>query len=60
MKKLPTPQWFWATRSIGAFVALYEVLLDHGSERGTIILAAFGVMGFDYVAKRERGGKESK
>lgn len=58
MRQLPTPKWYWATRSIGAFTALYELLLDHSNERGTIILAAFGIMGFDWVSRRERRSEE--
>jgi hypothetical protein len=44
--------WFYVTRTIGAAAALYELFIDHGSERGTIILAAFGIMGFDWVTAR--------
>lgn len=55
MKLRFSPKWFWITRGIGAFTALYELLLDQGSsERGTIILAAFGIMGFEWVAKKEK------
>ena len=49
-KKLP---WYFFTRAIGAIAALYELVLDRSPERGTIIIAAFGLMGFDWVARRE-------
>jgi hypothetical protein len=38
---------------VGAFAAIYEILLDHGSERGVIIMAAFGIMGVDWVTRKE-------
>ena len=37
--------------------AMYELLIDHSPERGTVILAAFGIMGFDWVARREKDRK---
>ena len=54
MNALHTVKWYWITRGIGAITALYELLIDHSAERGTVILAAFGLMGFDWVAKREK------
>jgi len=53
MKNFPTPRWYWATRGVGAFAALYELVLDHGTERGVIIMAAFGLMGIDWVARKD-------
>jgi hypothetical protein len=53
MSNLLKPKWYWVTRSVGAFAVIYELLIDHSPERGTIILAAFGVMGFDWVARRD-------
>lgn len=53
-------KWYYFTRGIGAVTALYELVIDHSAERGTIILAAFGLMGFDWVAKREAVNKAEK
>jgi hypothetical protein len=47
-------KWFYITRTIGAIMILYELLGWGGStERGTIILAGCGLLGFDYVARNE-------
>lgn len=46
-------QWYYFTRGVGAVTAIYELLLDHSSERGTIIVAAFGLMGLDWVTGRD-------
>lgn len=47
-------KWYYFTRGIGIVTALYELMIDRSSERGTIILAAFGIMGFDWVSRREK------
>lgn len=54
MKKLPQVRWYWFTRAVGGFTAIYELLVDHSTERGTIILAAFGLMGFDWVSRQAK------
>jgi hypothetical protein len=50
VKKL---RWFYATRVVGLSIVIYEVVLDKGSaDRGTIIIAACGLAGYELVAKR--------
>ncbi len=48
--------WYYVTRGIGATMVLYELFSKASSpERGTIILAGCGIMGFDYVARKDKG-----
>ena len=47
-------RWYYFTRGIGTIMVLYELLIATGSpERGTIILAGCGLLGFDYVTRKE-------
>jgi len=49
-------KWYYVTRLLGLTMVLYELFSSAGSpERGTIILAGCGIMGFDYVARKEKG-----
>lgn len=48
-------KWYYATRAIGTIVVLYELFFAVGTaERGTIILAGCGILGFDWVARKEK------
>lgn len=47
---LENVKWFWVTRGIGVTFALYGLLIDRSTERGTIILTGAGFLGFDRVA----------
>jgi hypothetical protein len=47
------PQWYWVTRTVGIFTAMYGLLIDKSPERGTIILAGFGLAGFDFAARKD-------
>lgn len=48
-------RWYHATRGIGAIVVLWELFFAAGTpERGTIILAGMGVLGFDFVQRAEK------
>jgi hypothetical protein len=49
--------WEYATRAIGIGLLGYGLLVDHTPERGTIILAGVGFLGFDRVAKSEPSEK---
>jgi hypothetical protein len=54
MTQIAKFKWYWATRTAGLVVFLYEVFFDKGNpDRGTVIIAACGVMGFDKVARSE-------
>ena len=56
-------KWYYFTRGIGVTMVLYELLFAAGTpERGTIILAGCGMLGFDYVARKEkdRNGDDHK
>jgi hypothetical protein len=53
-------QWYYFTRATGAIAAFYELFRDHSPERGTIILAAFGLMGFDLVSRKKFGDDREK
>ncbi len=57
MRKLPLPRWFHVTRLAGLVVLVFGLFFDHSPERGTIILAAMGLLGFDTVARSGSGGK---
>jgi len=52
LAKLGIP-WPYATRTIGAFMLAYGLLVDKSDERGTIILAAVGFLGYEFVGKSE-------
>lgn len=45
--------WYYVTRALGVFFALYALLVDHTPERGTIFLGGLGMAGIDKVAKSE-------
>lgn len=45
-------RWYHISRAIGAFAAVYELLFDHTTDRGTVILAAFGLMGLEFVTRK--------
>lgn len=48
-------RWYFFTRTLGSVTVVYELFFASGTaERGTIILAGFGVMGFDFVTRRDR------
>lgn len=43
----------YVTRGIGATMVLYGMLFDHSGDRGTIILAGVGFLGYEFVSKTE-------
>ena len=47
------PPWYYATRMLGAGMAVYGLLFDDSPERGTIILTGAGLAGLDRVARSE-------
>ena len=48
-------KWYYVTRGMGLITVLYELFFANGTaERGTIILAGFGVMGFDLVSRKDK------
>lgn len=57
--KLGLP-WEFVTRAIGFGLLVYGLLLDNTSERGTIILAGVGFLGYDRVAKSEPERKDDR
>lgn len=52
LAKLGIP-WEYVTRLIGASMVLYGMLIDHSGDRGTIILAGVGFLGYEFVQKSE-------
>lgn len=47
-------KWYYFTRLIGTIMVFYELFSKAGSpERGTIILAGCGILGFDYVTRKK-------
>ena len=49
-------KWYYITRLIGTIMVFYELFGSANSpERGTIILAGCGILGFDYVARKDKG-----
>ncbi len=49
-------KWYYATRAIGVFIVAYELFLNANTpERGTLILAGVGLLGFDFVARKDKG-----
>lgn len=49
--------WPYITRAVGAVMVAYGMFLDHSSERGTIILAGVGFLGYEFVQKTEPPNK---
>lgn len=48
-------KWFYFTRGLGTITVLYELFFATGTaERGTIILAGFGIFGYDLAVRREQ------
>lgn len=45
--------WPYVTRALGAVMVIYGMFLDHSGERGTIILAGVGFLGYEFVGKTE-------
>ena len=52
LERLGIP-WPYVTRAIGAVMVLYGMFFDHSGERGTIILAGVGFLGYEFVGKSE-------
>ena len=52
LSKLGIP-WPYATRTIGAVMVGYGMFFDDSAERGTIILAGVGFLGYEFVQKSE-------
>ena len=49
-------RWYHFTRVMGAIVLFYELFFDKTSpDRGTIIIAAIGLAGYELVARTDRG-----
>lgn len=51
MKSLP---WYYATRGLGIAVLIYGLVVDHTTDRQTILLGGFGLLGLDKVARSEK------
>jgi hypothetical protein len=47
-------KWYHISRGMGLFAATYELLFDHSADRGTVILAAFGLMGLEFVTRKSK------
>jgi hypothetical protein len=45
--------WPYVTRTIGAVMVGYGMFFDESAERGTIILAGVGFLGYEFVQKSE-------
>jgi hypothetical protein len=52
LAKLGIP-WPYATRTIGAVMVGYGMFFDDSAERGTIILAGVGFLGYEFVQRSE-------
>ena len=48
-------KWRYATRALGTFIVLFELVFQQGTpERGTIIVAGIGVFFADQASRRDR------
>lgn len=45
--------WYYFTRALGAGLIVYGTLLDHTTDRSTLILTGAGLLGLDKVARSE-------
>jgi hypothetical protein len=45
--------WEYVTRTIGLVMVGYGLFFDDSAERGTIILAGVGFLGYEFVQKSE-------
>lgn len=52
LAKLGIP-WPYITRTVGVVMVGYGMFFDDSSERGTIILAGVGFLGYEFVQKSE-------
>jgi hypothetical protein len=50
-------KWYHVTRLLGVFLTIYGVLVDSSGDRGTIIIAGLGLLGYDKVARSENDKK---
>jgi hypothetical protein len=46
--------WYHATRALGVALLIYGLVVDHTTDRGTILLGAFGLLGLDKVARADK------
>jgi hypothetical protein len=53
-KRTPLIPWYVFTRTLGTFIVLYGLLVDHSGDRATIILTGAGIAGFDKVSRSEK------
>jgi hypothetical protein len=49
--------WYYVTRTLGAAMVVYGLVIDHSPERGTIILGGLGLLGYDSVKRSEPSEK---